>query len=67
MEEENERLRIEIAQLKTQTTPLTFANLLAVCHDEIGEVRVEGDSLKCTVGTLGYPPKGRLLPIALRS
>lgn len=64
--QEKDQLTQEKNQLQQQLTPLTFANLLTLCHDEIGQVQVEQDKSNCTTGAVGNP-HGKLLPRTLRS
>ena len=63
--QEKNQVTQEKNQLQQQLTPLTFANLLTLCHDEIGQVQVEQDKSRCTEGAVGNPHK-KLLPQTLR-
>ena len=50
----------------TEITPLTFTNLLTLCHQEIAQVHVQPNRSSCTTGNLG-DPQNKLVPRELRS
>ena len=63
--QEKTQLAEENTQLAKQLTPLTFTNLLTLCHEEIAEVQAEQDLSKCTTGRVGEA-RDKLVPLALR-
>ena len=64
--QERDESRRERDESRRENAPLHFANLLTLCHEEVGQVRVEQDHSTCTKGNVG-DPRDKLVPVAVRS
>ena len=64
--QENSQLAQKNNQLTQQLSPLTFTNLLTLCHQELAHVRAEPDRSSCTTGSIG-DPRDKLVPLQLRA